>query len=108
MNFGFHRHRAKYKLDISIKKQSQLITVFNSAAYFAGIGVALMTFPQVWKIFSEQNATGVSLFTWLMYAIGSCFWLSYGIVHKDKPIIFTNGVAVLMQFAIVLGVLLYQ
>jgi uncharacterized protein with PQ loop repeat len=70
--------------------------------------IAIMTAPQIWQIYSTQNASGVSLFTWLMYGLGSAFWVGYGIAHKEKPIIFTNVVASTLQLIVAIGVLMYS
>ncbi len=106
MHFGFHHH---LKLRRQKNKPNTLLKLlFDRAAYLAGVMIAIMTAPQIWQIYSTHNATGVSLFTWLMYGLGSCFWTAYGIVHKEKPIVFTNVVAASLQLIVALGVVLYS
>lgn len=79
----------------------------DRAIYVAGIGSPLMTLPQIYKIFSTQDAAGVSLATWLGLTIFACFWVAYGFVHKEKPIIISYSLWVLLQATIVVGVILY-
>jgi MtN3 and saliva related transmembrane protein len=106
MNFGFHHHRKLRKAQVVF--EDKLKFVFDKIAYIAGVGMAVMTAPQIWKIFTTQNASGVSVFTWSMYTVGSAFWLCYGVVHRDKPIIVTNAVATSLQLVIVIGAILYS
>ncbi len=64
--------------------------------------------PQLAKIYTEQNAAGLSLVSWTGMLIGSVFWLLYGFVHKEKPMIVVNVAIGIIQFLIVVGILMYQ
>ena len=55
--------------------------------YLVGVSGPIMTLPQLYKIWIEQNASGVSLVSWSWYLIIAFIWSLYGIVHKEKPII---------------------
>ncbi|MFH0873606.1 MAG: SemiSWEET family transporter [Candidatus Komeilibacteria bacterium] len=110
MHYGLHHHakkRREQQQTVSAK-HTFLQTVFDRLAYSAGILIAVMTAPQIWKIYSTQNATGVSAITWSMFALGSLFWIGYGIVNKEKPIIFTNIVAASLNIVVTIGALLYS
>ncbi len=67
----------------------------------------LTTFPQIWKIFSQQNAAGLSLFSWLSWALLNIPWILYGLVHKDKPIITAYILWFLMNLTVVIGIFMY-
>ncbi|MFC1723194.1 SemiSWEET family sugar transporter [Nanoarchaeota archaeon] len=73
---------------------------------FAFLG-PIMTLPQVWKIWSLKTAAGVSLLSWSWYLIAGGFWLAYGIMHKDKPIIITNVLYIILEIFIVIGIVVY-
>jgi len=62
--------------------------------------------PQLTEIWIHKRIEGVSVITWIGFLLGSSFWLLYGIIHKEKPIIITNGLFVTIQFFIVLGLFL--
>jgi uncharacterized protein with PQ loop repeat len=66
-----------------------------------------MNIPQLTTIWIDKHVSGVSVITWIGFLLGSSFWLCYGVVHKEKPIILTNGLYVIIQFFIVLGLFLY-
>jgi uncharacterized protein with PQ loop repeat len=40
--------------------------------------------------FSTKSALSVALETWVMYFLGSACMCVYGLVHKQKPILFMN------------------
>lgn len=75
--------------------------------YVIAIVGPIMTIPQVWIIWSNQNASGVSLFSWSAYIVTSLFWVTYGIFHKEKVIIFNSSLWLLLQAMVVIGRILY-
>lgn len=79
----------------------------DKGIYLAGILGPIMTLPQLSKIWIEKNASGVSAFSWGAYAIGAVFWIVYGFMHKEKPIILAYFSWFMLSIFIVLGTLLY-
>lgn len=71
-----------------------------------GVG-PIFTVPQITKIWIGQNAAGVSVIAWISYLIAALFWVAYGIMHKEKPIIFTYGIWVVLDLIIVIGAVIY-
>jgi uncharacterized protein with PQ loop repeat len=63
--------------------------------------------PQLYQIYAKKSAEGVSFFTWFLFAFFAIPWLIYGIVHKEKPIIISYALWILIDSAIVIGVLVY-
>lgn len=105
---GLHHHHLKkrYKnLDKELPSKTKKFV--DTAIYFIGIAGPLMTIPQVIKIFVSKTAAGVSLLSWISYTIIALFWLWYGILHKDKPIIITNLGWFIVDLIIIIGTLIY-
>lgn len=75
--------------------------------YVVGVLGPLMTIPQLTKIWIEKNAVGVSIVSWASYLIIAVFWLIYGVMHKEKPIILTYSFWIILEAAIVVGILMY-
>jgi uncharacterized protein with PQ loop repeat len=71
------------------------------------IAVPIMTIPQVLKIWTEKSAAGISVLTWSVYFVGSIFWLTYGIAHREKPIIVMHILLIILNGLIVAGALVY-
>ena len=68
----------------------------------------VMTVPQVWTIWVGHNAGGVSLVSWGSYLIGACLWLVYGLQKRDKTIYLACVGWVLLDAAVVIGILVHE
>jgi uncharacterized protein with PQ loop repeat len=82
-------------------------THIDKLFYFGGVLSPIATFPQVIKIFFEKNVNGLSIETWTMYFLGAVAMLLYGLVHRQKPIIFMNVVVLPFYLLIIVGILIY-
>ena len=68
----------------------------------------IMNLPQLFQIWLKKNAQGVSAVSWASFALFSFIWLIYGLLHKDKPLIYMNTALIVIQIFIVTGALLYK
>jgi uncharacterized protein with PQ loop repeat len=96
-----HLHHEPYPHPDALKR------VMDKLIYVVGVFGPIMTVPQVVKIWIEQNAAGISLVSWVAYLITALFWLAYGVLHKEKPIIFTYLIWVFLDILIITGVAIY-
>ena len=67
----------------------------------------VMTVPQIWTIWVLHDASGVSLLSWGTYLIAACFWFVHGLQRRDKAIYIACVGWVLLDAAVVLGVVLH-
>ncbi|HEY6002328.1 MAG TPA: SemiSWEET family transporter [Anaeromyxobacter sp.] len=67
----------------------------------------LMTLPQVITIWGRREAHGVSLVSWATYLVAASLWFVYGVRKRDKTIYLACIGWILLDVAIVVGVLLY-
>ena len=67
----------------------------------------LMTVPQVWTIWVGGNASGVSLISWVSYLFAACLWFVYGLQKHDKTIYLACVGWVLLDLAVVIGVIVH-
>ncbi len=67
----------------------------------------LMTVPQVLTIWVGRDAGGVSLVSWVSYLISACLWFVYGFQKRDKTIYLACVGWVLLDAAVVTGVIVY-
>lgn len=74
----------------------------------ASIIQPLAAVPQVIKIWTEQSAVGVSLWTWLGFSAVGVVFLFYGIMHRLKPFIINQIIWFVLDALIVLGIVLYS
>jgi uncharacterized protein with PQ loop repeat len=67
----------------------------------------LMTVPQVSAVWLGQGAEDVSLVSWSAYLLAACLWFAYGIRRRDKTIWVPCIGWILLDAAIVAGVLVH-
>ena len=67
----------------------------------------LMTVPQVLTIWVGGNAAGVSLVSWVSYLFAACLWFVYGLQKQDKTIYLACVGWVLLDTAVVIGVIVH-
>jgi len=67
----------------------------------------LMTVPQVLTIWIGGNAAGVSLVSWLAYLLSACLWFVYGLKKGDKTIYLACVGWVVLDAAVVVGVVVH-
>ncbi|MCC7289296.1 hypothetical protein IT414_02830 [bacterium] len=67
----------------------------------------LTALPQVYEIFVNQRASGVSLVSWCLYLTLGVVSLLYGLVHKLRPIITTQLLWSIMDILIIVGIIMY-
>ena len=67
----------------------------------------LMTIPQVLTIWVNHQAAGVSLLSWSAYLLSAVVWFWYGWQKRDKNIYWPCIGWMLLDSAIIVGVLFY-
>lgn len=103
MQTGFHHAVKTHKHGKSGKKN--LITFIDKSAYLMGALTVAVNIPQLVSVWTAPDTGGVSLISWTGFLLASCFWLYYGILHREKPIIAINGMLIVVQFLIVVGII---
>lgn len=75
--------------------------------YLIGIIGPIMTLPQVAEVWVNKNASGISAITWSSYVVINVFWIIYGTMHKEKPIILASIAWLVMNSLVAIGAILY-
>ena len=68
----------------------------------------LMTVPQVLTIWIGRSAAGVSLASWVTYLVSAGLWFIYGLQKRDKTIYLACIGWMLLDAAIVTGVIVHR
>lgn len=68
----------------------------------------LTALPQVWNVYANHAVTGLAFSSWSLWAFFNLFWILYGFIHKEKPIIITYILWFLMNASVAIGILLYS
>lgn len=99
MSLGYHYHR---------KSRKKITTVMDKVVYFFSACGILILVPQLVQIWVHHNTSGVSLVTWSGFTMGTLFWLLYGIIHGERPLIAANLAAFIVNVSIVVGIMVNQ
>ena len=92
---------------VSRSDNSPSVTGLEKVLRSLSIITMLMTVPQVFTVWVGRNAGGVSLVSWASYLIAACMWFVYGIQKKDKTIYLACVGWIVLDAAIVLGVIIH-
>jgi MtN3 and saliva related transmembrane protein len=67
--------------------------------WIGSIAAALTTVsfvPQVWQILRTRHTHDISLGMYAIFTAGVAMWLAYGILLGSWPIVFANGITLLL------------
>jgi MtN3 and saliva related transmembrane protein len=64
--------------------------------YMAGFLTTMSCLPQVFKSWRRRSVRDLSLTMLLMLTVGLMFWMAYGVITNDWPILLANGVSLLL------------
>ena len=84
--------------------QQHPTTGFDRFMRWLAFGIMLMTIPQVVSVW-RHGAGGVSLASWVAYLASSVAWLVYGIQRRDPTIWLVCIGWILVDGAVVVGIL---
>jgi uncharacterized protein with PQ loop repeat len=68
----------------------------------------LMTVPQVWIIWAQHQAAGVSVASWSAYLLSALLWFWYGVGKRDRNIWLPCIGWIVLDAAVVAGVWRYS
>jgi uncharacterized protein with PQ loop repeat len=87
------------------KKQKE---PFDFVVYFFTVATPLFELPQAISIYTSQDASGVSIWTWGFFCLADVVWITYAVRRKILPLIFMYSGYLLIELSIVAGILLYS
>jgi len=80
--------------------------LLDSLIYVIGVLGPVMALPQLYLIWVDKVVAGVSAVSWGAFAFIAIFWIIYGFVHNEKPIIITYIGWFIVEILIVVGILI--
>jgi MtN3 and saliva related transmembrane protein len=81
----------------------EIVTVVG---YLAAVCSVTSFTPQAWKIIKTRDTTSISAPMYAITVIGFAFWLAFGTLKREWPIIVPNGVCLIVSSFILLMTLL--
>jgi len=64
--------------------------------YLAAFCTTCSFIPQVIHTLKTKDTNGISLGMYTLFVIGVCFWLTYGILLQEAPIIIANVITLML------------
>ena len=108
---GLHHYSLRKRIYKKLEKypsSNKFKRFYDKFIYIIVILCPILNLPQLFKIWIDKDASGVSIFSWVGFTLISICWFIYGILHKDKHIIIMNLALVVVQTFILLLVYLYS
>jgi len=96
------RENIEFQKHIQKKKK---ITFFDMVVIAASFLYPLSSIPQAIQIF-HGSTDGVSIYSWVSFAVFATIFLIYGLKHHITPMIITNSLWVVMDSIVIVGLLL--
>ena len=87
-----------------IKKQN----LDTKLVYFFGLVTPLFMIPQAVVIFMSQSAENISLIMWAFFIVADIVWIIYGLPRKIMPLVYSHALYLVVELAVVAGILLYR
>lgn len=92
----------------AVTPETQPATGLEKFLRVLSVVTMLMTVPQVLAIWVDRDSGGVSLLSWGAYLFSACLWFVYGIRKRDKTIYLACIGWILLDAAIVVGVVVHR
>jgi len=67
----------------------------------------VMTVPQIWNIWVDQQAAGVSVLSWSAYLVSALLWFWHGVRQRDRNIYLPCIGWIAADGAVIAGAILY-
>ncbi len=93
---------------IQVSKKSKLLTYYEKYMLVVGVLGQLLFYIQGVKIVLTQSANDISITAFSLAFISVSSWLIYGILIKNRVLIFANAVAVVGALFVIVGTLIYR
>lgn len=103
----WHKRKRIYQNIEPYPHPDKLKNFMDRMIYFIILLGLFMTLPQIKNVLIDKDASGVSIVTWATYVVTSLFWLLYGILHKEKPLVFSASMWIIVNALVVVGALIH-
>lgn len=98
----------RYKKRLADKNKNGVDDRLDAITNICAVLLPFTTFDQLYLIYFHKKVDGVSPLTWLLYAILTVPLFIYSIKRKDFPMIILNGLWLIIDTSVWIGVLLHR
>ena len=54
-------------------------------------------FPQTWQVIRTRDTRSISLAMYILFTLGICFWLAYGVMIESFPVTIANAITLVLS-----------
>jgi MtN3 and saliva related transmembrane protein len=54
-------------------------------------------FPQTWQVIRTRDTRSISLAMYILFTLGICFWLVYGVMIESFPVTIANAITLVLS-----------
>ena len=76
--------------------------------YLAAFGTTVSFLPQAVKTIQTKDTSGISLYMYALFTVGTLFWLIYGIMSGSWPVAIANAITLIFASIILAYKLRYK
>ncbi|HSX00695.1 MAG TPA: hypothetical protein VLF67_00495 [Candidatus Saccharimonas sp.] len=80
----------------------QATKAVDGIAYATGVAGNIAVLPQIFQAWNGP-APGLAVLTWFFFIFIGLIWLTYAILHRQKPLIFSQSISICGSIAVVTG-----
>jgi uncharacterized protein with PQ loop repeat len=91
----------------SVQSDSKPEMLIRRLAYLVGLVGPFTALPQVLSIWMTHQAIGISFWSSVGITAIAAFWLAYGLMLREGPIVLSSALWLVLDLAIVAGVVRY-
>ena len=102
-----HKRKLVTKNNDPYPHPDKLKRYLDHLVYFFGVIGPLTGAVQAYKIWQIKDATGVSLTMFVFGVFNDMVWMTYGVIHKQKPIVLMYTLWLMVNLTVVAGILIY-
>jgi len=102
-----HRRKRAHQKLAPYPHPNKFQRYFDKIFIIVAVGSPFTAVPQAVKIWTTKQAGDISLTSWLLVLLLQTMWLTYGLVHKEKPIILNAVLWIAVEIIIIAGILMY-
>lgn len=103
----YHKRKRIHQKKENYPHPDPLRRVVDHLIYVVGMFGPIFYIPQIMKIWRNQAAEDIAIITFVSFLVANSFWVLYGILHKEKPVIIIHASLVVANIAVITGALLY-
>jgi MtN3 and saliva related transmembrane protein len=82
-----------------------LVTIIG---YLAAFGTTASFLPQAVKTIQTKDTSGISLPMYILFTLGTLFWLIYGIMEPSLPVAVANAITLIFAATILVYKIKYK